>query len=139
MQSSSTVETDATPTPTVPSPTVSPPSSTSTYESVLSLPLVVDLSLPVEATSIVPPQTSLRHSQPPSQHPMLTCSRDGTRKARTFLATKDPIPRAIQAPILYFDFFISICFVFRARAKPLPCFSPVTSGLAICLSDQLIW
>jgi len=34
---------------------------------------------------------------------------------------------------------IEICFVFRARAKPLPCFSPVTSGLAICLSDQLIW
>ncbi|KAL3516367.1 hypothetical protein ACH5RR_023269 [Cinchona calisaya] len=34
------------------------------------------------------------HSQPPSQHPMLTRSRDGTRKARTFLATKDPVPQS---------------------------------------------
>lgn len=94
IQSSSTVEADATPTPTAPSPTVPPSSSTSTYESVPSLPLVVDLSLPVEAASIVPPQPSLRHSQPPSQHPMLTRSRDGTRKARTFLATKDPVPQS---------------------------------------------
>ena len=94
IQSSSTVEADATPTPTAPSPTVPPSSSTATYESVPSLPLVVDLSLPVEAASIVPPQPSLSHSQPPSQHPMLTRSRDGTRKARTFLATKDPVPQS---------------------------------------------
>ncbi|KAL3500260.1 hypothetical protein ACH5RR_039353 [Cinchona calisaya] len=84
--SSSTIKVDAIPTSTVPFPTVLiSSSSTSTYESVPSLPLVVDLSLLVEAASIVPPQPSLRHSQPPSQHPMLTYSRDGTRKARTFL------------------------------------------------------
>ncbi|KAL3515609.1 hypothetical protein ACH5RR_022511 [Cinchona calisaya] len=94
IQSSSTVEVDATPTPTVPSPTVPPSSSTSTYESVPSLPLVVDLSLLVEVASIVPPQPSLRHSQPPTQHLMLTRSRDGTRKGRTFLAMKDPVPQS---------------------------------------------